>query len=471
MNVKKIVTIVVVLAVLVGGGFAVRSFLSSRAAEQLSSSLTTEPARIGALEAVVGATGTVRAKQSVVLAWQTTGTVEAVEVSLGTPVEAGEVLASLKQSSLPQSVILAQADLVSAQNALEDMQDSFNPLAIAMAEKAVYQAEQALEDAQDHWDNINWVGTQEEINTAEYKMNQAWDDYTEAKEELDSMGDKTSRQYKMQEALTNQLYTEYGDMLYSYRYYTGNTVSELDRGIAEQDLEITQQQLVDAQDELARLQSGPSENDLAAAEARVAAAEASVELAWIESPFAGTITNVNIAPGDKVSVGTSAFRLDDLSSLLVNVNVSEVDINRVDIGQPVTLTFDAILDVDYQGEVIEVSPVGTDNQGVVNFGVTIEIVDPDARVKPGMTAAVNIVVSQLEDVLLVPNRAVRVVDGERVVYLMANGEMKMARITLGASSDSYSQVVDGDLQEGDEIILNPPADFFSTDGPPAFVRN
>lgn len=471
MNVKRIVTIVVVLIVLAGGGFLLRNFLSVRAAEQMTSDLQTEVTQIGSLEATVGATGTVEAKQSAVLTWQTTGTVEEVNVALGDQVKAGQVLASLQQSSLPQTVILAQADLVSAQNALEDLLDSVNPLAIATAEKAAYEAEQTLEDAEDHLDNINWVGTQDEINLAEYKAKVAWEDYTEAKAELDKIWDEESYKYQNQKRITDQLYDDYAEMLYSYNYYSGNTVTELERSIAEQDVEIARQQLADAQEELANLQSGPDKEDLAAAEARVAAAQASTELAWIESPFGGTITNVDIASGDQVSGGTVAFRLDDLSSLLVTVNVSEVDINRVAVGQPVFLSFDAILDAEYQGSVIEVSPVGTDNQGVVNFEVTIRLDDPDERVKPGMTAAVSIVVSQLEEVLLVPNRAVRVVDGERVVYVLDGGEMKIARIVLGASSDVYSEVVDGDLMVGDKVILNPPTEFFSQDGPPAFVRN
>ena len=471
MNVKRIITIVVVLVVLVGGGFLLRNFLSDRAAAQLTSNLQTEVAQMGSLEAKVGATGVVRARQSAVLGWQTTGIVEKVDVSLGDQVQAGDVLSSLEKSSLPQTVILAQADLVSAQNAMEDLQDSFNPLAIATAEKAVYEAEQNLEDAQDHWDDINWTGTQDEINLAEFKMKEAWEDYSDAKEKLDKIFDEESRKYMVQKAITDQLYRDYADYLYSYNYYSGNTVTELERSIAKQELSIAEQQLIDARDELARLQAGPDPDDLAAAEARIAAAEASVEMAWIDSPFAGTITRVDIAPGDKISAGTTAFRLDDLSSLLVDVDVSEVDINRVQLGQPVTLEFDAILNTEYQGKVVEVSPVGTDTQGVVNFGVTIEIENPDARVKPGMTAAVNIVVSQLENVLLVPNRAVRVVDGERVVYVMNQGELKLAHIELGASSDVYSEVVGGDLGVGDKIVLNPPTEIFSQDGPPAFVRN
>ncbi len=78
--------------------------------------------------------------------------------------------------------------------------------------------------------------------------------------------------------------------------------------------------------------------------------------------------------------------------------------------------------------------------------------------KPGMTAGVNIVTTEIEDVLLVPNRAVRSQDGERVVYVVRNGTPTPVEVTLGASSDTQSQVLAGDLKEGDEIMLNPPTD-------------
>ncbi len=143
-----------------------------------------------------------------------------------------------------------------------------------------------------------------------------------------------------------------------------------------------------------------------------------------------------------------------------------MDINQVQVGQPVLLTFDAILGAEYQGEVIEVAPVGTEQQGVVNFSVTVALVDPDDDVKPGMRAAVNILVSQLEDVLLVPNRAVRSVDGMRLAYILDNsGNLVPVEITLGATSDSYSEVVAGDLQIGDRIVLNPPAEVGFSPGP------
>jgi HlyD family secretion protein len=84
-----------------------------------------------------------------------------------------------------------------------------------------------------------------------------------------------------------------------------------------------------------------------------------------------------------------------------------------------------------------------------------------------MTAAVNIVVEQIEDVLLVPNRAVRVQDGQRVVYILRAGQPVAIPIALGASSDMESQVLEGDLAVGDQIVLNPPLEF-EQGGPGSF---
>ena len=85
-----------------------------------------------------------------------------------------------------------------------------------------------------------------------------------------------------------------------------------------------------------------------------------------------------------------------------------------------------------------------------------------------MTAAVNIVVSQLEDVLLVPNRAVRALEGVRVVYILKDGVLYPVEITLGASSETMSEVIAGELKAGDQIVLNPPT-VFEQNGPPPFV--
>jgi HlyD family secretion protein len=78
-----------------------------------------------------------------------------------------------------------------------------------------------------------------------------------------------------------------------------------------------------------------------------------------------------------------------------------------------------------------------------------------------MTAAVTITVKQVKNVLLVPNRAVRLVNNQRVVYVLSNGQPMEVSVTLGASSDTMSEVVTSTLKAGDLIILNPPSTLFN----------
>jgi HlyD family secretion protein len=231
----------------------------------------------------------------------------------------------------------------------------------------------------------------------------------------------------------------------------------IDVAVAEAYLSGAQAQLADAERSWARIENGTSPADIALLEALLADAQREWErLKDGPDPADISAAEARVQPNDQVDPGVPALRLDDLSHLWVDVEVSEVDINQVEIGQPAILTFDAILAKEYHGVVVEVAPVGDENQGVINFKVTVELSDADAAVRPGMTAAVEIVVSQLDEALLVPNQAVRAVNGTRMVYIMEeNGDLKPVEVTLGATSDRYSQLLEGDLQPGDLLVLNP----------------
>jgi HlyD family secretion protein len=85
----------------------------------------------------------------------------------------------------------------------------------------------------------------------------------------------------------------------------------------------------------------------------------------------------------------------------------------------------------------------------------VELLDADPMVKPGMTAAVTVTVREVEDALIVPNRAVRVLNGQRVVYLLVNNRPVAVEVRLGTSTDFYSEVLEGDLAAGDLLVLNP----------------
>jgi HlyD family secretion protein len=237
-------------------------------------------------------------------------------------------------------------------------------------------------------------------------------------------------------------------------------------GASSTDIAVFEAQLADAQREYQRVKDGAPEEDIAILEAQIAASEATLQQTQITAPFDGTVTLVENQPGDQVDPGTLAFRLDDLSTMLVDIGVSEIDINLVEPGQDVVINFDAVLAKEYHGTVVDIAPVGTTTMGVTNFNVTVELHDADDAVRPGMTSAVDIITNQVDDVLLIPNRAIRLLEGERVVYVLRDsGEVEGQQsplsaivavpITLGASSDLYSEVLASDLTVGDEIVLNP----------------
>lgn len=406
---NRIVLILLLVVIIVAGVF----FVNKNKNAATNTGFQTATVKRGNLTATIGATGTVRAKQSAVLIWQAAGTVDTVNVKVGDNVPAGFVMSFLSKTSLPQSIILAEADLASAQKSLDDLLNSDTSRAQAVID-----------------------------------LRKAKDAYTKAynwRRELDK------NRITIKEIEYKTFYGKQFPIETEKKVWADETTKQK----AQEDLELKEARLNDAQRTYDLLTSGNTV-EIASAQARVDAAQATLNLSRVIAPFGGIVTEAYPLSGDQVSAGATAFRVDDLSSLLVDVEVSEVDINSVTIGQPATLSFDAILGKEYHGEVAEVAKVGTNTGGVVSFTVTVELTDADEFVKPGMTAAVNVVVKQENDVLLVPNRAVRLVDSERVVYILVNGLPQPVKVQLGSSSGVDSVLISGDIKEGDSIILNPP---------------
>lgn len=396
--------------------------INGRGKSNSKSLYQTMPVQRGELTAQVGATGSVRAAQSAPLNWQISGTVDQVNVKVGDKVSKGDVMAILDPTSLPQNVILAQSDLVTAQKSKNDLLDSDTNRANAWI--ALRDAQDAFKKANDYRNTLNGKVWIERVTFKNIGAHQVpiikW-----------SRGDPDPK------TITN----------------------------ADADLALKKAQLEDAQRAYDRVKGGPNQDDLAAAQAQVDAAQATLNTARIIAPFDGTVTQAVPLPGDQATAAALAFRVDDLSNLLIDVQVSEVDINNVSIDQPVTFSLDAIPNKTYHGVVTEVSQAGDASSGAVNFTVTAKLTDGDALVKPGMTTAVNIVTIQVKDKLLVPNRAVRLVDGSQVVYILKNNLPQQVKITLGPSSDTQSVVANGDLKEGDLVILNPPSQVGGPFGP------
>lgn len=160
------------------------------------------------------------------------------------------------------------------------------------------------------------------------------------------------------------------------------------------------------------------------AQGQVEAAEANLENTVIRSPADGTITSVDIKPGEIASVSKAVIKVQDVNNLHIEANISEANISNLKTSQTVEMTFDALgPDLKFKGTVQAIDPASTVISGVVNYKVTTAM-DKNDAVKPGMTANLTILVAKKEDVLVVPGRAVIVESGKKYVRVITEPTRK-----------------------------------------------
>lgn len=184
----------------------------------------------------------------------------------------------------------------------------------------------------------------------------------------------------------------------------------------------------------------------------------------ITAPISGTIIEKDAKVGDAVKAGDTLCIVYDLSYLEMNINVDELQISSISVGQKVQITADAVPDKTYVGTVTRVSMKGASNGGTTTYPVSIRIDDTDG-LRPGMNANAEIVVAKADNALVVPNAAV--VRGSYVLVTKdspsaANADTAMEApegfvyvpVKTGVSDDDYTQIVSG-IQEGDTIGYDP----------------
>ena len=177
----------------------------------------------------------------------------------------------------------------------------------------------------------------------------------------------------------------------------------------------------------------------------------------ISAPIHGTIVDKYYKQGENGETGRTLCTIFDLSSLTVTLNIDELDITSVSVGQTATVTADAVPDKEYQGVITEVGINGTASGGVTTYPVKVEISETDGLL-PGMNVDVSIVVEKHPNVLAVPADAVQ--SGSRVLVKTADGSTgqgaipgyDFVRVEVGISNEDFVEILSG-LNEGDEIAV------------------
>ena len=220
---------------------------------------------------------------------------------------------------------------------------------------------------------------------------------------------------------------------------------------------------------------------LKAAETQVTQDRASLKLAEtnlrytiIASPVDGTVISRSVDVGQTVAASLQAPTLftiaQDLTEMQVDTSVDEADIGRVAIGQEAEFTVDAYPDNPFRGTVRDIYNQPTMVQNVVTYDAIIRVKNPDLKLKPGMTANVMIRVGLKEDVLKLPNAALRyrperpsgppvssaATKGEKgratEIWVLREGKEVPVSVTLGLSDGSFTEAISGNIRPGDQVI-------------------
>ncbi len=204
------------------------------------------------------------------------------------------------------------------------------------------------------------------------------------------------------------------------------------------------------------------------AEASLQSAETELRYTKIISPVDGIVVSKAVEVGQTVAASFQTPTLfnvaEDLTKMQIEASVVEADIAKVKEGQVVEFSVDSFPDEIFYGMVTQVRNEAITTSNVVTYEVIIEIDNRDLRLKPGMTANVEVITAQKENVLLVPNKALRFTydDGtsltkkrykDKGLWILEKGKPVRVSITTGVYDDDFTEVTNANLDEGEEIIL------------------
>jgi HlyD family secretion protein len=466
---RRFIRIVLTIIVLVGlgiGGFTLVRSQQSGQAEPDATSLIEEEfiTQVGNLTVTIGATGTVSPAQQVPLAFELSAPVAEVFVQEGDVVQTGDVLARLDVPDL-------EAAVTNARIALAAQQASYDALIAPPRDVDIAAAEASLAAAQAQAASASLGPDASQVEIArlqtEIARNQLWQAQLQrdlsaaiAQEAADqaaalglpapSVPNPADNVSPLIEQAENSV--ALSDVTYDDTLNQPADVAALSSANA---------QIVAAQVQLDRLLNGPTELQLQVAQTNLQIAQVALEQAQatlnravLVAPFDGVIALNALTVGELPPQG-AAFQMINTTSFYVDVSVDETDIVKVEVGQPVKLVLDALPDARISGIVTRAAVIPVQAGQLVTYIVRVTLSPSEEPIRVGMTATATIIVNELRDVLIVPNRFIRIdrtTQQAFVTVVTDAGELEDVPIKLGVRSETESQIASG-LEAGQRVVL------------------
>jgi HlyD family secretion protein len=359
---------------------------------------TPQPGPLEEFNPVVSATGVVVPLQWARLSLPGSGVVEELAVSEDEAVEAGQMLIRLQgKEQLEAAIAAARYELAAAEHSLEKLYED-PELMVAGSNQAIVDARLAIRDAERRVRNLNTPSSESNIEQALATMIMAKDKLDKAKEDYEPYENKPEDNLTRAGLLNKKAKAkqDYDAAVRRLNNLKGSA-NDLDIAEAEADLMLAEAQLAVAERDYQMYQAGPDPAEVALVEERIANAEEQLKAAiaalddqFLQAPFAGMVSELSVHANEWIAPGQPVLTVADLDHLRVETtDLNEIDVARVEVGDKVTVTFDALPELVIEGIVVRIASKADEGAGV-NYPVVIELADIPKNLRWGMTAFVDI---------------------------------------------------------------------------------
>lgn len=411
-------------------------------------------------------------------------------------------LSELRKGASASDIAAAEAQVASAQAQLDDLRNGPSAEEIAAAQANVDVARAGVWSASAQVNQATAGASDAEIAAAEQQVAVAEQNYLQAKQAHDRTlecftlpnGEETcpllgapEEQARASLRAAEANLAQARAQLEALQNPNENTVSGAQAGVSSASAQVAaaqaqldqllqgatsaqiaaaEAQLIQTQASLASLREGSSPERLATAEAQLAQArinleeaQANLAKATLTAPFSGVVTAVYIAEGEQA--GGVVLQLVDTESLEVVLDVDEIDVGSLALGQPARVTLESWPDDVIESEITSIAPSGktSASSALVSYEVHLSLGRTDLPVRVGMTANADLITGERKGVLLLPNAAINAdrsagTYSVNLVQTDANGvqSFESVPVTIGLRDGDYTQITSG-LAEGDQVLI------------------
>lgn len=468
----------------------------------------------GSITETVSVTGNTTPVTTVSLAFENSGTIAAVHYDVGNAVSAGSIIAKLDTSDLDAQLAQAQASVDTETAKLKALQVGPRPEDIQISQTALTKARQDLanlyggvnETLADSYAKANdavrnqlnsfftsaetnspqltfSVSNSQVLNNVQFERIKAGDELNAWQTELAEINaasptssiDTALRNAASHLADAKNLLTDVSNAVVAATNLSASTANtyktDLTAGLTEintaatnvntamQDIAAQDIAVSQAQAQLDLTLAGSTQEDIDAqaaqveqAQASVQSVEAKIQKASMVAPVSGVITQQDAKVGQIAMPSATLVTIISSGNLEVDAEVPEVDIGKVNVGDPVAMTFDAFPGETFAGKVFYIDPAETIINGVVDYKIKVSFDKADPRVKSGLTVNLDITTQTKNNALILPQFAILQNDQGTFVETLVNKKIATSTITLGISDQSGNVEILSGATEGEQVL-------------------